>query len=80
MGTQLPNNNNHKNKTIEEEIERLNQKTELLSRGRNSRTRAENDNPTVENEALDVPDKLSKFELNRTTDELRSGLISGAAQ
>ena len=64
---------------MEEEIEKYHQKTEVLSSSDSDQTRAQKMISTVQNEALDVPNKLSKFELNRTTDELRSEVIFGTA-
>lgn len=51
------------------------QKNQVRCWSCNWRSRSSNDNPTVENQAQDVPDIVSKFQDNRTTDDPRSGSI-----
>jgi len=56
-----PRTNNHNNQQLRNKEERNHQKQLLLSRSYNQRTKAQNDDPTVQNEALCVPNKLVKL-------------------
>lgn len=59
-------------------IEKYHQKNRAYYSSDISRTRAPKDNHTVQNVAQDVPDMLSKFQPNRTTNDLRSEVFCKA--
>lgn len=59
-------------------IEKYHQKNRAYYSSDISRTRAPKDDHTIQNVAQDVPDMLSKFQPNRTTNDLRSEVFCKA--